>query len=316
MNLTKTDSTRPLPTNSDAQDKTSSPITALSWFAAAVTLLLWASAFPEISVALKGGYSPYSVALLRYLTASVLLALYMLFRRTPLPDWRDLPGLTVVGFFGFTLYNIALNAGQQQVLPGVASFLIASAPVFIALLAMLFNRERLTWIGWAGIALSLIGVGVISLIGEAGIGINVYALLVLLAAHAGAAYATTLKRYLSKYGVLRTTTYAIWTGTALMLIYLPGLWQEMQTATTSGTVAVIYLGIFPGAIGYMCWSYVLSKVPASIAGSFLYMIPLLATFIAWLRLGEVPGPPSFVGGLLIILGVIAVNRFGRVKAAA
>jgi drug/metabolite transporter (DMT)-like permease len=312
MTLTQTDPTQQAPT----ANRTDAPITGLSLLAAGVTLLLWASAFAEISVALQGGYSPYSVALLRYLTASVLLAVYMLIRRTPLPDWRDLPGLAVVGFFGFTLYNIALNAGQQRVLPGVASFLIASAPVYIALLALLFSRERLTIIGWGGIALSFAGVGVISLVGEEGVGLNVYALLVLLAALAGAAYAITLRRYLDKYGVLRTTTYAIWMGTALMLVFLPGLLRQMQTATTSGTVAVIYLGIFPGAVGYMCWSYVLSKIPASIAGSFLYMIPLLATFIAWLRLGEVPGAPSFVGGVLIIAGVIAVNRFGRVKPVA
>lgn len=290
----------------------------LSYAAAAVTIVLWASAFAGISVGLRS-YSPYSVALLRYVVASVLLAVYMAATRQGLPKLRDLPDLFLLGFLGFSLYNVALNAGEageNAVSAGVASFLIASAPVFIALLAVLFNNERLTGWGWAGISLSFLGVALISLSGENGLQINGRALLVVMAAFSVSIYAIRIKPFLREYGALRTTTYAIWTGTALMLIYTPGMLQEMQTATLESTLAVVYMGIFPGAIGYVAWSMVLSRIPASIAGSFLYMIPLLATLIAWVWLGEVPTVTAFIGGVIVIAGVIVVNRLGKGRRAA
>lgn len=224
--------------------------------------------------------------------------------------------VALLGFFGFTLYNVALNAGEVGVTAGTASFLIGSAPVFIALGAVAFLGERLTWWGWFGSAVSFSGVAVISLLtqegGEAaGLQLNGWALLVVIAAGAGATYSVSMKPMLKKYGALRTTTYAIWTGTLLLLIYLPGLLADAQTAPMDATLAVIYMGVIPGAIGYVCWSYVLSKIPTSVAGSLLYLIPLLATLIAWVWLGEVPGAATFVGGVLIIAGVVVVNRLGR-----
>jgi drug/metabolite transporter (DMT)-like permease len=291
---------------------------ALSLIAAAVVIVLWASAFAGISVGLRS-YSPYSVALLRYVVASVALVVYVAATRAGLPDLHDLPGLFVLGFLGFSLYNVALNAGEageNAVSAGVASFLIASAPVFIALLATAFYGERLTRWGWVGIALSFAGVALISLSGENGFQVNGRALLVLLAALSVSIYNVRIKPLLTKYGALRTTTYAIWTGTILMLIYTPGMIREMQTATLESTLAVIYMGIFPGAIGYVAWSMVLARLPASIAGSFLYLIPLVATFIAWVWLGEVPTLTAFIGGIIVIAGVIVVNRLGKQRRQA
>lgn len=79
-----------------AQSARSEQVTAvlggngLSWLAAAVTIISWASAFAGIRVGLEG-YSPYSLALLRYAVASVLLIGFVVWRRIPLPDWQDVP---------------------------------------------------------------------------------------------------------------------------------------------------------------------------------------------------------------------------------
>ncbi|MEO1442112.1 MAG: EamA family transporter, partial [Chloroflexota bacterium] len=283
-------------------------------FAATVTIVLWASAFAGIRVGLES-YSPYSLALLRYLVASVVLAIYTVAIRAPLPDWRDLPFLTLMGFLGFSVYNVALNAGEDPVngvSAGVASFIIASAPVYIALLSYLFLNERLTAWGWVGIVVSFIGVTLVSFATDEGFRVNGRALLILVAAMAQALYTTYQRPYLRKYGALRFTTYAIWTGTALMLVYLPGLVQDFNGATAEATWAIVYMGVFPGAIGYVCWSYVLSKLSPSVAGSFLYLIPAVAVLIAWLWLGEVPGLLAIVGGVVIVAGVVIVNRLGRV----
>jgi drug/metabolite transporter (DMT)-like permease len=110
---------------------------------AGLTILLWASAFAGIRAGLAS-YSPASVALLRYLVASIVLAGYALLKRLPLPDRHDLPGIALAGFLGFTVYNLALGAGEVSIPAGVASFIVASVPIYMAILAVGFFGERLS----------------------------------------------------------------------------------------------------------------------------------------------------------------------------
>lgn len=281
-----------------------------SLIAAATTVVLWASAFAGIRAGLVS-YSPYSVALLRYLTASAVLVVYALIVRMPLPERRDLPRIALMGFLGFSVYNVALNAGEVGVSAGVASFIVASAPVYMAILAVIFLGERLKALGWVGIALSFTGVTVISVTNAEGIAFDVRALLVLVAAVAQAVYSVGQKPLLKKYGALRFGTYAIWAGTAFLLVFTPGLLRDIPDATFSATAAVVYMGVLPGALAYLTWSFVLSRLPASVAGSFLYLVPAFAVVIAWVWLGELPHPLAFVGGALIVAGVYVVNTRGR-----
>src|SRR5579885_2932542 len=109
--------------------------------AALLTVILWASAFPGIRAALPH-YSPFHVALIRYGTASIVLAIYALFTHMRLPRWRDLPRFFALGLIGIAYYNVALNGGEVRVPSAEASFLVASAPVFMAIEAMLFLDRK------------------------------------------------------------------------------------------------------------------------------------------------------------------------------
>jgi drug/metabolite transporter (DMT)-like permease len=274
--------------------------------AIALTVITWASAFAGIRAGLDS-YSAEGVALLRYLTASALLVAYALWKRTPLPALRDWPALAGLGFAGITLYNVALNLGETQIPAGTASLIVAAAPIFVALLASYFYKEHMTVMSWVGIAVSVAGVVIISVDFREGIVLTPSALLVLLAALSQAVYTASQKNLLKKYSPIQLVSYAVWFGTFMLLIFLPRLWQELPKATTTSTLAVVYMGIFPGVIGYASWSYVLSKLPASRAGTFLYLVPAVAIFIAWLWLGEAPAIAAIAGGALVVAGVILVN---------
>ena len=130
-----------------------------AYIAAGLTVILWASAFAGIRAGLES-YSPASVALLRYLVASVVLLVYAVYTKLPLPDRKDLPQIALIGFLGFSAYNVALNAGEVAVSAGTASFIVASAPIFMALFAVFFLGEKLSPQGWLGITISFAGGGI------------------------------------------------------------------------------------------------------------------------------------------------------------
>lgn len=289
----------------------------------ALTLLLWASAFPAIRVALRGGekyggYSPEHIALGRYLVASLVLGIVALVRRFSLPTRGDWPAIFAMGFLGFSVYNVALNKGEVLISAGVASFLINTAPVWTLLLATIFLRERLSFLGWTGIAISFGGIGLLAL-GEqhaqsAQDGLR-GALLVLLAALAASGYTILQKHYLKKYDALPLISSVIWAATALLLVFAPGLTHAVQHASREATISIVYMGVFPAALAYVLWAWILARVPIALAVSFIYVVPVLTTAISWLWLGETLSSRAFVGGIIALCGVVLVNTRGKVKVS-
>ena len=129
-------------------------------------------------------------------------------------------------------------------------------------------------------------------------------------------YMVLQKHFLSRYSALEFTAYSIWAGTVLMLPFSRGIFHGIAVAPLHATLAVLYLGIFPAALAYVAWAYVLSHAPASKTASLLYLIPVLAILIAWVWLAEIPKPLSLLGGTLALAGVLVVNLLGRGKAPA
>jgi drug/metabolite transporter (DMT)-like permease len=277
--------------------------------AVALTVSLWACAFPAIRAGLQA-FSPGELAALRFLIASAVLGLYVAVVRPPPPALRDLPRIGLAGALGIASYNLLLNTGEQTVDAGTASFIVNTAPVLTAMLGMMFLGERLRVWGWAGIALSLAGVWFIASAGQ-NLHFGTGAPLILGAALCQAAQFVLQKPLLSRYGAVAVATWVIWSGTLLLLPFLPSALSAAGHAAPTALAAVVFLGIGPAAIAYVAWAYALSQLPAGRAASFLYIVPPIATVIAFFWLGEAPQPSALLGGLLALGGVVVVNTLGR-----
>lgn len=252
-------------------------------------------------------YEPGHLALLRFLLASAFMAVVAVFRGINLPKIRDLPLLFALGFFAVSLHHVALNFGQQSVSAGASSVLAQSTPLFSTLLARFVFKDRVSAWRWGCVFLGLIGV-VIVVAGDHGLGsIDAHGLLILLAAVSWSFYFALQKHYSRRYDGLTLVCYTVWFGTLLLLVYLPGLVSQVITAPVEVQLAVIGLGIFPSALAYLAWAYVLTHVDLSRATMTLYLIPPTAMAIASFALGERPTLMIVAGALVVLVSVLALN---------
>ena len=281
--------------------------------AVAFSILSWSAAFVGVRDAVRH-FSPGSLALFRYLIASVVLGAMLAAFRLPLPQRRDLQQLALVGLFGVATYNLTLNFGSQYIKAGSAAFLVQTAPLFTAIFAVLLLKERVTSIAFVGMGIGFAGALMIFFGEGKEVSLEPAALLLLLAAVAFSLFFITQKPLLARYSAIQVITVAVWLGTLMMIPFGLDIGSEVADAPASAIWMVVFLGVFPAALAYASWAYALSRIPASKAGSFLYIGGPTTVVIAWLWLDEVPSLLSLIGGLVALTGVVIVNTWGRVSA--
>lgn len=278
--------------------------------AMAFVVACWGYSPTGIHIGLQA-YDPGHLALLRFLLASLFMALVALVKGIRLPNLRDVPLLCGLGFFAVSLHHVAINFGQQGVSAGASSVLAQSTPLFSTLLARFVFKDRVSAWRWGCVVLGLIGV-VIVVAGDRRIGrIDAHGLLILLAAVSWSFYFALQKHHSGRYDALTLVCYTVWSGTALLLVFLPGLATQVLHAPPQVQWAVLALGIFPSALAYLAWAFVLAHVDLSRATMTLYLVPPTAMAIASFTLGERPTVMIVAGATVVLLSVLALNMERR-----
>lgn len=290
-------------------------IDSKAFVAAAVTMLLWASAFVVIRDAAPH-FSAGALALGRLLAGSIALGLILLVRREGLPTRAAWPGILCSGVLWFGLYMVALNWGEQQVDAGTAALVINIGPILIALLGGWLLKEGFPPRLMAGMAVSFAGAIVIGLASAGGGYSSVLGILLCVLAAVGyAGGVVAQKPALRHASALQVTTFGCLVGTIACLPFTGQLVSDVAAAPVSATFEMVYLGLFPTAIAFYAWAYALSRTTAGKMGTTTYIVPALVVLMSWIFLGEVPGLAVLVGGALCLAGV-AVARTRRPAAPA
>lgn len=286
---------------------TSSPVSPMKIILAmAFVVVCWGYSPSGIHIGLQA-YDPVHLALARFLLASAFMAVVALLKGIRLPSLRDVPLLMALGFFAVSLHHVAINFGQQGVSAGASSVLAQTTPLFSTLLARFVFKDRVSLWRWGCVILGLLGV-LIVVAGDHGLGsIDAHGLLILLAALSWSLYFALQKHHSGRYDGLTLVCYTVWSGTALLLVFLPGLVDQVVNASLPAQFAVVALGIFPSALAYLAWAYVLAHVDLSRATMTLYLVPPMAMAIASVTLGERPTLMVAVGGVVVLISVLALN---------
>ncbi|ROO87679.1 drug/metabolite transporter (DMT)-like permease [Actinocorallia herbida] len=274
--------------------------------ALAATVLLWASAFPAIRVALDG-LGPAQLSLLRLAVASAALAAAAPVLKVRRPARADLWRIAVIGVTGMSAYQLLLNWGEVHVPAGTASLIVAAVPAMSALLAVCFAGERLTRAKAGGSLVALTGAVLIAVSGKEH-GYTAAAWAVLGAALSQAVYHLTIKPLLRRHTGLEVAAYATWAGTALLVPLAPSTFRALLDAPAGSTAAAVYLGLLPSAAGFVAWGYAVARLSITTATAALYLVPVATLGISYLWLGEHPRPAAVIGGLVIIAGLLLLNK--------
>ena len=280
-----------------------------------LAVVLWGISFVATKAALRE-ISPVTLIFTRSALGSVLLLATLAARRLPLVPPRASWGpLALMGFVGVCFHQLLQAFGIRLTTAVHAGWIVGLIPIWSAVLAGLFLRERFGAGKVAGLALGFAGAVLVVSRGRATPGILALPgtrgdLLMLASTLNWAIYTTLGHATIRRLGSLRATAGAMLLG-GLMLAPLflhAGGWREYAGLSGPGLAAVLYLGIGASGLGYLFWYGALEKVETSRVAAFLYLEPLVTLAAAVALLHEPVGLATLAGGLLVLAGVALVQR--------
>jgi drug/metabolite transporter (DMT)-like permease len=288
----------------------------LPYLEAIFAVAVWGATFIATKIALQEA-SPATIVWVRFAIGVVIQGIAMVMRKqSALPGRGDLAYLALLGFLGVTFHQWLQATGLQTAQATTTAWIVASTPVFIAILGRMVLKERFDWVRVAGIVLAALGVllvvskGNISALvsGKEG---TIGDVLIFISAINWAVYTVLARRELARHPAARMMFYVMlfgWLFTTLWIFGLgPGL-SEIAGLGAKTWAAILMLGIFGSGLAYIAYNDALHALPASQLGVFLNIEPLVTTLLAAVMINERITAVTLAGGAIIILGVYLVNR--------
>jgi len=287
----------------------------IPYLEAIFTVVVWGGTFIATKIALQE-VSPATIVWLRFAMGVVILGATVLMRKQfAIPEKGEWLYFALLGFIGVTFHQWLQANGLITAQATTTAWIVATTPIFIALLGWLMLKEKLNWIQVGGIAAAALGVLLIVSKGNLGALFtgkegSIGDLLVLISAPNWAIYTVLSRRELARHPAARMMFYVMLLGWLFTNIWIfgfgPGL-SEIHNITLKGWVAILVLGIFGSGLAYIAWYDALQALPASQLGVFLNIEPLVTTLLAALLLNESITLLVLLGGGIIILGIYLVN---------
>jgi drug/metabolite transporter (DMT)-like permease len=227
----------------------------------------------------------------------------------------DLAYFALLGFIGITFHQWLQSTGLLTAQASTTAWIVATTPVFMALLGRLVLNERLGWLKAGGITLATLGVLLVVSKGDwSALSSGQFGtpgdFLILVSAPNWAVFSVISRRGLQAHPAARMMFYVMgfgWLLTSVLLFTGPGL-REVGQLSLNGWMGIGFLGIFCSGVAYVFWYDGLQSIPASQVGAFLYLEPLVTVVVASLVLSEPLLIATLIGGAIILAGVWIVNR--------
>ena len=277
-----------------------------------LAVIFWGISFVATKIVLTE-LDPVTIIALRIILASVLLLIIAIITKRSfkinLKNHGSILILACVAVFHLWIqitglkYTTATNTG----------WIIGTAPIFMALLGIIFFKEKINLVQGAGILIAMFGL--LFLFGKGDITDidpiqNKGDLLVLASAFTWGVYSMVNKKITLSYSPLMTILYLF---IMMSIIIIPvnlndTVIESVVHLSTIGWISILFLGLFCSGIAYVIWAYSLRDIDSAKVGAFLYFEPLITVAAAWILLQESVTILMLLSGIIITFGVILVNK--------
>lgn len=289
---------------------------ALPWIALVTVWIVWGSTYLGIRVAVHT-IPPFLMAGTRYIIAGgVLYAILVVTNRAQhrWPSRVAWKSLVIRGFALLVVGNGLVCFAEQEIASSVAALLVATVPMFMIVIEALSVKKRVA--GWSIVGLATGSLGIVMLVGLPGGSMPIVpAMLVIVAALSWAAGSVYAHQHAEgQMSPFQPALEMVIGGTGLLIVGLiAGEFQTFAFANVSrsSVLGMVWL-IGPGAmLGYSAYAYAVRTLPTGIVSTYAYINPVVAVILGALFAGEALTRNVVIGGLAIILSVIAIIAGGR-----
>ena len=291
-------SLRPAPTVSD-------------YLLLAALALMWGAAFLLIKIAVAT-VPPFTIVAGRLVIATVFMLSYVVLLGHRLPatsyDWTL---FALMGLFGNVVPFALIGWGEIRIDSGLAAILIATVPLFTAMLAHVFTEdERLSVRRFGGTCLGL--VGVVVLVGWAALaGLGITALSQLAVVGAALSYACTniLARRVTTGSSASAAAAALVCATTWAVPVSTVVDHPWELAPSQeAVIAVAALGVLSTTLAYIVYFRLVRTVGATFVSFVNYLIPPVGVGLGVVLAGETPTLRSLFALLIILAGIVVTRR--------
>ena len=259
---------------------------------------------------------PVTLAFWRWTVAALLLWPFAYpFARKDWPlftrHWKIMVFLSLVGISGF---NTLLYMAVHTTTAINGALIQTTMPAVIILISLLAFKEKVTRLQSLGVALCILGAGLVVLRGRLSTFLDLSFvqgdLLMLVAVLLYAFYSA----YLQRRPLIHPLSFLIYTfvlgALGLLPLYLLELiYSPPFDLNTKAVASVLYVAAFPSIVAFFCWNRGVELIGANRAGLFINFIPVFASIMAIIWLGESLRAFHLIGMLLIFGGMVLFNRY-------
>jgi drug/metabolite transporter (DMT)-like permease len=285
-------------------------------FKALFAVTVWGASFVATKIALQY-VAPTTLVWMRFAMGVIILGLAVgLTKQFSLPQGKDWGYFALLGFLGITFHQWLQSTALVTTQASTTSWIVASSPIFMAILGVVFLKEYLAWHQIAGIILAALGVLVVVSKGDLrSISTGNFGepgdLLILISAVNWAVFSTISRSGLKRHSPTLMMFYVMmygWLFSSVLFLFTRPDAAKIARIPLDGWLAILFLGVFCSGIAYIFWYGALKVLPVAQTGAFLYIEPIITVMVAAIVIQERISLVSLVGGFTILFGVWLVNR--------
>jgi len=299
----------------------------------ALVIVIWAVNFIAAKIGLRTLPAATLASFRVVLAGAVMLPFYRFCSRLPAFaeavesrrrkfTFGDLWTFLYMGFFGVVMNQVCFTVGLRYTSVSHAAVIVGMGPIYTLILAVLLQLEQATWRKAIGMAIAFAGIAVLA--SENGISKHSPSVLgdaITMTGSIGfAMYVVLGKRLGGRYDPLTMTAFSHYAGAVMVLpvaIYravLLGSAGEWRAIAGTGWAAMLYMAIFSSAVAYVFYFWLLRYLEASQLSAFTYLLPVVASILGIVWLGEKGSWGQVLGGVLALSGVYWIES-GRAESA-